>query len=60
MKREDPFGGAWKLNGDKSQFDPNHRPSSATMHWERTPERYKNDSRMNHGRWGRRSRSTWP
>jgi hypothetical protein len=41
MKREDPFGGAWKLNADKSQFDPNHRPSSATMHWERTPEGYK-------------------
>ena len=41
MKREDPFDGAWKLNADKSQFDPNHQPSSATMHWERTPEGYK-------------------
>ena len=30
----DPFIGTWKLNPGKSQFDPNHRPSAATMRWE--------------------------
>ncbi len=30
----DPFIGTWKLNPGKSQFDPNHRPSEATMRWE--------------------------
>ena len=41
MKRGDLFGGDWKLNPEKSQFDPNHQPSSATMHWERTLEGYR-------------------
>ncbi len=41
MNREDPFGGDWKLNREKSKFDPNHRPSSASMHWERTSEGYR-------------------
>ena len=41
MSREDPFGGDWKLNPEKSQFDANHRPSSASMHWERTSEGYR-------------------
>ena len=41
MSREDPFGGDWKLNPKKSQFDANHRPSSASMHWERTSEGYR-------------------
>ena len=26
-----PFVGTWKLNPDRSEFDPNHRPSQATM-----------------------------
>ena len=30
----DPFIGTWKLNPAKSQFDPNHRPSEATMRWQ--------------------------
>jgi hypothetical protein len=30
----DPFIGTWKLNPGRSQFDPNHRPSEATMRWE--------------------------
>ena len=30
----DPFIGTWKLNPGKSQFDPNHRSSEATMCWE--------------------------
>ncbi|HXX46093.1 MAG TPA: hypothetical protein VEJ38_15290 [Candidatus Acidoferrales bacterium] len=41
MNREDPFSGRWKLNPEKSNLDPNHRPSSATMHWERTSEGYR-------------------
>ncbi|HTS32213.1 MAG TPA: hypothetical protein VMH81_40365 [Bryobacteraceae bacterium] len=28
---QDPFIGTWKLNVEKSQFDPNHRPSAGTM-----------------------------
>ena len=30
----DPFVGTWKLNPARSQFDANHRPTGATMHWE--------------------------
>jgi hypothetical protein len=30
----DPFLGTWKLNPEKSQFDPNHRPTGATMRWQ--------------------------
>jgi hypothetical protein len=30
----DPFLGTWKLNTTKSEFDPNHRPSAATMVFE--------------------------
>ena len=30
---QDPFVGTWKLSPAKSQFDPNHRPTDATMHW---------------------------
>jgi hypothetical protein len=40
MKRKDPFDGTWKLNPEQSHFDPNHRPSKATMHWERTADGY--------------------
>ncbi len=40
MNSEDPFSGIWKLNPEKSHFDPNHRPRSGTMHWERTAEGY--------------------
>ena len=40
MNREDPFSGNWRLNPEKSNFDPNHRPASATMSWERTPQGY--------------------
>jgi hypothetical protein len=28
---EDPFVGTWRLDPARSQFDPNHRPLSATM-----------------------------
>ena len=31
----DPFVGVWKLNPAKSHFDANHRPSDATMLWQR-------------------------
>jgi hypothetical protein len=41
MSREDPFGGAWKLNSEKSRFDPNHRPTGGTMRWERTSDGYR-------------------
>jgi hypothetical protein len=34
----DPFVGIWKLNRDKSQFDPNHRPTEGTMHFEQDPD----------------------
>src|SRR4029453_12051204 len=30
----DPFVGTWKLNPGRSKFDPNHRPTEATMKWE--------------------------
>jgi hypothetical protein len=33
----DQFVGAWKLNPDGSQFDPNHRPTGATMRWRIEP-----------------------
>jgi hypothetical protein len=31
---QDPFIGTWKLNPATSAFDPNHRPTDATMTWE--------------------------
>jgi hypothetical protein len=31
---QDPFVGTWTLNPAKSQFDPNHRPTAATMRWQ--------------------------
>jgi hypothetical protein len=34
----DLFVGTWTLNCEKSTFDPNHRPTEATMRWERVPE----------------------
>jgi hypothetical protein len=34
----DPFIGTWKLNPKSSEFDPNHRPTEGTMHWERDAE----------------------
>jgi hypothetical protein len=30
----DPFAGTWELNTSRSVFDPNHRPSRATMRWQ--------------------------
>jgi hypothetical protein len=30
----DPFSGTWKLNPERSQFDPNHRPAAGTMIFE--------------------------
>jgi len=33
---KDPFLGTWKLSPGKSQFDPNHRPSEATIVFEIT------------------------
>lgn len=40
MNREDPFVGSWKLNPEKSQFDPKHRVSAGTMLWERAADGY--------------------
>ena len=37
---KDFFSGSWKLNPQKSNFDPNHRPTGGTMRFERTPEGY--------------------
>ena len=34
----DPFIGTWKLNPGRSRFDPNHRPSDATMEWAGGPD----------------------
>ena len=34
----DPFVGTWKLNPGKSQFDPNHKPTEATMRWQLEPD----------------------
>lgn len=34
MATADPFVGTWALNRDKSEFDPNHRPSSGTIVFE--------------------------
>jgi hypothetical protein len=33
----DPFVGSWKLNCEKSEFDPNHRPTAGTMRLELDP-----------------------
>lgn len=38
--QQDPFSGTWKMNPQKSNFDPNHRPSEATMRFERESEGY--------------------
>ena len=35
---QDPLTGTWKLNPARSEFDPNHRLSAATMALELTPE----------------------
>jgi hypothetical protein len=40
MNGKDPFAGSWKLNPGRSQFSLDHRPTSATMCWERTGEGY--------------------
>jgi hypothetical protein len=37
---QDPFSGTWKMNAEKSTFDVNHRPSEATMRFERQPDGY--------------------
>ena len=34
----DPFVGTWTLNAAKSEFDPNHRPTEATMVFELDPQ----------------------
>ena len=28
---QDPFVGTWKLNPERCEFDPNHRPTSGTL-----------------------------
>jgi hypothetical protein len=38
--QQDPFSGTWKMNTQRSNFDPNHRPSEATMRFERESEGY--------------------
>jgi len=35
---KDPFAGTWKLNPERSQFDPNHRPAAGTMIFELKPD----------------------
>jgi hypothetical protein len=35
---QDLLIGTWKLNPERSEFDPNHRPSAGTMIIELTPE----------------------
>jgi hypothetical protein len=35
---QDRLIGTWKLNPDRSEFDPNHRPAEGTMVLELTPE----------------------
>lgn len=35
---QDRLIGTWKLNPDRSEFDPNHRPSEGIMVLELTPE----------------------
>lgn len=37
---QDPFSGTWKMNPQKSDFDPNHQPLEATMRFERESEGY--------------------
>ena len=32
---QDPFIGTWKLNPERCEFDPNHRPASGTLVFER-------------------------
>ena len=39
-RTQDPFSGNWTLNAHQSNFDPNHRPLTATMRWEQTPDGY--------------------
>ena len=34
----DPFIGTWKLNSERCEFDPNHRPRSGTLVFERDGE----------------------
>lgn len=41
MDREDLFSGVWKLNPERSTFDPNHHPLSAIMYWERDSAGYQ-------------------
>ena len=41
VNREDPFAGVWKLNPQKSHFDPSHCASGGTMYWEPTSEGYR-------------------
>jgi hypothetical protein len=35
---QDPFIGTWKLNTEKSQFDPNHHPAAGTVVFEKSAE----------------------
>jgi serine/threonine protein kinase len=35
---QDPFVGTWRLDPEKSQFDPNHRPTAGTMVFELNAE----------------------
>ena len=34
----DPFIGTWRLDPQRSEFDPNHRPSDATMTFAQEPD----------------------
>ena len=38
--QEDPFSGTWKMNLQKSNFDPNHRPSEGTVRFEPQSDGY--------------------
>jgi hypothetical protein len=34
MDQPDPFAGTWKMNPQRSIFDPSHRPAEATMRFD--------------------------
>lgn len=41
VETKDAFIGSWRLMPEKSQFDPNHQPTGATMRFERDAAGYR-------------------
>lgn len=39
--QQDLFIGTWKMNPEKSELDPNHRPKAAKMYWEQEADGYR-------------------